>query len=83
MGITHFFENHFVKNHKDDWKLSGGSICQKYKYGILQLYIWHYLWAQRPVGGGELGRYWRWNIIMRGSSEVERDERTDWEVVFG
>jgi hypothetical protein len=35
------------------------------------------------VGGGEPGRYWRWNIIMRGSSEVERDERTDWEVVFG
>ncbi len=29
-GITHLIRNHFVKNHKDDQKLSGWSLRQKY-----------------------------------------------------
>ncbi len=26
---THFAKNSFVKNHKDDRKISGGSLCQE------------------------------------------------------
>jgi len=32
MGITHFVKIHFVKNNKDDQKISGGS---KTPFGIL------------------------------------------------
>jgi hypothetical protein len=45
MGIANFVENYFVKNHKDDQKISDGSVCQ--------IGQWHFAYAfktPRPVG---------------------------------
>jgi hypothetical protein len=33
-GVTHFFANHFFKNHKDDQKIWKPSLCQKSKLEI-------------------------------------------------
>jgi hypothetical protein len=41
--ITHFAKNNFVDNHKDDHKISGGSLCQKY--------LWHFgIFSHEPQG---------------------------------
>ncbi len=34
MGTTHFGKNHCVENHKDDQKISGGSLSRIWRFGI-------------------------------------------------
>jgi hypothetical protein len=75
--ITHFVKNQFVKNHfvktrNNNPNISDWSLCQNY--------LWHfYPWTQGMWGGP--GSVRGWKNGLRGTSEVLRDDGTDWGVI--